>query len=516
MTNPLKAPTSALKYLEELPVMGKPGKRRWDGKQRRQQKKRGTDKQTPEALIAQGNFQEAVRLLRAHIRMTPTDGKKRLLGQTLCEMRAFKAAADAWLSITEKTGDDLAMIGAAFLDLEEWDQAVLHLQASLQLEELGYCYYWLALAQQKNREFSQLNDEETSSILQHLQKACALPLCPVEAFLLLDDLLRRADDDDERTPLLQEAFARYPDVEEVRLRLGYHLLYHLRNYEGALIAVTPLLAQPDPPQRALAYAFWASQKAGLFEKALAFTESMHKSPFHCHGPGLAKVKGDLYLASGKIDEAISYYEQETQSGDFTAIFIGFFSIAATWLTQQQTSKAIVAAEQGAHLWYANPNDFQCSDAVFHEPVSIGTGADWVHLGDESLSECVKDVCVALLAEEQQVELPLKGQLSYLLYKYHTTHRSDEPRETLTEHLLQAAQWFAHPHMSQDLSYHALRTGDIPLAVQHHLAYCLWQFATLKTYQPLPPMSDDVDESRSGRWYKRQWEFHSYRGQHIET
>src|SRR6266496_4680789 len=147
-----------------------------------------------------------------------------------------------------------------------------------------------------------------------------------------------------------------------------------------------------------------------------FLVAIDKSPYHCHGPGLAKVKGDLYLAFGKIDEAISYYEQETQSCDFIAIFIGFFSIAAAWLTQHQMSKAIAAAAQGAHIWFANPNVFQCSDAVFHAPVAIGTDTDWVYIGNESLSACMKDVCEALLAEERGIELSLKGQLSYLLYK----------------------------------------------------------------------------------------------------
>jgi len=492
--------------------MGKPGKRRWNGKQRQQQKKRGADKKTPEALLAQGNFQEAVRLLRAHIRMAPTDEKKRLLGQSLCKMRDFKEAVGAWLTIQEKTWYDLAMIGAAFLDLEEWDQAVPYLQASLKLEEVGHVYYWLALAQGKNQDSYQFNTEKRASILDLLQKARPLPECPVEALLWLDDLMRCGDDDDEeRAALLQETFTRYPDVEKVRLRLGSHLLYRLRNYEGALAAVTPLLARPDPPQLALATAFWAAQKGGLFEQALACTERMQKSSYHSYGPGLAKIKGDLYLSFGKIDEAVSLYEQETQSGDFTAIFIGFFSIAAAWLTQQQTSKAIAAAAQGADLWFANPNDSQCSDAVFQEPVSIGADAEWgVHIGDESLSACMKDVCVALLSEDQGVESSLKGQLSYLLYKYcHTDHQSDVPRETLTKLLLQAAQWFEHPHISQDLSYHYLSTGDVPLAVRHHLMYCLWQFSTLKTYQPFPPVSDDTDESTSGQWYKQQWEFHSY-------
>jgi tetratricopeptide (TPR) repeat protein len=440
---------------------------------------------TPERLIEKGNLQEAIRLLREHIRIAPSDEKKRLLGKSLYELRDFKEAANTWLIIEEKNWYDLAMIGATFLDLEEWDQAIQHLQASLNLEEVGRVYYWLALAQEKNRPSYQLNAEERESILALLQKARLLTGCPVEVFLWLDDLMYRGKDSgEERTTLLQEALGCFPDAEGVRLRLGYHLLYHLCNYEGALTVVEPLLAEPEPPLRALACAFWASKKAGLFEQAVSYIERMHQGPFR--GPGLGKLRGDLHLASGQIHEAIACYEQETQSGDFTAIFIGFFSIASAWLAQQQTSKAIEASAQGALLWFANPSDTQCDDAVFHEPVSIGITGDWIHIGDESISQCVKDVCVALLADGQPVELALKGQLSYLLYTFHIHERPNESQETWIGLLQQATRWFEHPHMSQDLAYHYKEAGNLPLAIQHHLRYCLWQYVTLKTYQLLPP------------------------------
>ncbi len=127
---------------------------------------------TPEQLIEKGNLKEAVRLLRSHIRTFPSDEKKRLLGQCLFRLGDFREAAQAWLVIQEKTAHDLALIGMAFQDLEEWDQAVEHLRASLQLEERGYRYYWLALAQRKNRDDYRLDAEERASLLDLLQKAC--------------------------------------------------------------------------------------------------------------------------------------------------------------------------------------------------------------------------------------------------------------------------------------------------------------------------------------------------------
>src|SRR6266496_590565 len=78
----------------------------------------------PEQLIEKGNLQEAVRLLRTHIRTTPSDEKKRLLGQCFFRLGDFREAAKAWLVIQEKTAHDLSLIGMAYLNLEEWDLSI--------------------------------------------------------------------------------------------------------------------------------------------------------------------------------------------------------------------------------------------------------------------------------------------------------------------------------------------------------------------------------------------------------
>src|SRR6266849_8308200 len=73
---------------------------------------------TPEQLVEKGNLQEAVRLLRARIRTTPSDEKKRLLGRCLFQLGDSKEAVKIWLVIQEKTAYDLSLVGLAFLDLE--------------------------------------------------------------------------------------------------------------------------------------------------------------------------------------------------------------------------------------------------------------------------------------------------------------------------------------------------------------------------------------------------------------
>src|SRR5260370_18528633 len=75
---------------------------------------------TPERLIEMGSLQEAVSLLRTHIQTTPTDEKKRLLGQCLFRLGDFREAAQAFFFFKQKTAYEMALIGVAFLDLEEW------------------------------------------------------------------------------------------------------------------------------------------------------------------------------------------------------------------------------------------------------------------------------------------------------------------------------------------------------------------------------------------------------------
>src|ERR1700674_5553852 len=71
---------------------------------------------TPEQLVEKGNLQEAVHLLREHMRTTPSDEKKRLLGECLFNLERYQEAATAWLTIQEKTAGDLQSVGVAFLN----------------------------------------------------------------------------------------------------------------------------------------------------------------------------------------------------------------------------------------------------------------------------------------------------------------------------------------------------------------------------------------------------------------
>src|SRR6266700_2266870 len=480
--------------------MGTQSKRRWDGKRTQQQKKHGSDKKTPESLIAQGNLQEAVRLLRGHIRTTPTDEKKRLLGACLVVLEHYQEAAAAWLSIQEKTADDLQWVGVAFLNAKDWEHALQFLDESIQREEDAYTYYLLALTHLRGELWYNVGIETNQRVLDLLQHARTLPGCPARGYLLLDHVLwslacdKTGGEDDEvqdrardqareqSSKVLEEAYQLYPDHDEVRLEFAKSLIYR-KQYEAALVILVPLVDRDERSEEAVAWTIDASIEAGLFEKAhqyldvLPSTSSSSKRS-RSYEAGLAKLRGDLFLRQANFKEALACYEQERQGEVFVARFLGTFSCAWVWLLQEEREQSIALAKEGAALLFEQDDVLERSYALDDEPISIGL----VHIGDESPATCVKRVCERLFADEAFSDPALKGQLSYVLYRYHAAYyerRSPDLWRQKAEHeqlLLQAAQLYPHPFMSEDLSPLFLEMGDVPRAIAHHLAYCMHLFA----------------------------------------
>jgi len=299
-----------------------------------------------------------------------------------------------------------------------------------------------------------------------------------------DEVQDRARDQarEQSSKVLEEAYQLYPDHDEVRLEFAKSLIYR-KQYEAALVILVPLVDRDERSEEAVAWTIDASIEAGLFEKAhqyldvLPSTSSSSKRS-RSYEAGLAKLRGDLFLRQANFKEALACYEQERQGEVFVARFLGTFSCAWVWLLQEEREQSIALAKEGAALWFEQDDVLERSYALDDEPISIGL----VHIGDESPATCVKRVCERLFADEAFSDPALKGQLSYVLYRYHAAYyerRSPDLWRQKAEHeqlLLQAAQLYPHPFMSEDLSPLFLEMGDVPRAIAHHLAYCMHLFA----------------------------------------
>lgn len=449
---------------------------------------------SPEQLIKNGDISKAIDALRTQLINEPSDERKRLLGNCYFQIGDYKEAANAWLTLNAPTANDLANAGAAWLNKGEWECAKSALQRSLDLEEHAYPLYLQALVIKSDREYYSLQCEERINVINLLQKARTLHGCPAEALLLLDDLLRH-DRSSDRTALLEEAARLYPDHTELCLRYARHLTYEIDAYTEALIVIKPLLSRMPPSQRALDCAVLSAFKLALFENALTYANQLHPSSFWSHGPTIDQVKGDIYLAWGKTDEALASYERETQRNDFEAAFLGFFRIAKVWLVRNEHEKALSAALKGIRFWLDYPNDLGCGRVLTNCTVSVGEGDDHADACLHFSDEMVKEVCEALLSAEQEIGVDEKGMLAYLVYKIYQETEPDDEQETtsrMDDLLLLVEKGAVHPHMGEDIARYFAKKRDITRAIQAHLNYCQWKLSAIEHHR-LKPLASEANQ-----------------------
>ena len=458
---------------------------------------------SPEKLVNNGDTSKAIDMLCTQLIDEPTDERKRLLGECYFQVGDYKEAANVLLTLTAPTANDLTTIGAAWLNEQEWESAKSALQRSLDLEEHAYTLYLQALAIKGDRKYYSLRGEEHTAVIDLLRKARALPDCPADAFLLLDDLLRRHDHIPERTTLLEDAVLLYPDHTELCLRYTSHLAYKTHAYAEALIAVAPLLSQTPPSQRALDCAVWSAFKLGLFERALTYANQLCPSSFWPYGPTMDQVKGDIYLAWGKTDEALACYERETQHDDFEAAFQGFFRIAKVWLVRNKHEKALCAALEGATFWLDYPTEMGCERVLTYFAVSVGEADDHTDTCLYFSDEMVKEVCETFLAAGQEIGVDERGRLAYLLYKvYAETEPNDDEPETISKMddlLLIVEQGSLHPHMGKNLARRYAKKRDVTRAIQVHLDYCQWKLLALEHHRLRPPANEENQQLLNIEW-----------------
>jgi tetratricopeptide (TPR) repeat protein len=456
---------------------------------------------TPEQLLEQGKLPEAIHLLQAELKRLPSnDPYRRLLGQCLFDTGQYSEAAQAWLSLVEKHLEDVLNVGIAFLNAREWDQAIAHLERAREQQENAQIYYLLALAYLREKSWWGLDEETGQRLAGLLQRARSLPNCPPEVYLRLDDVLRllahhknSSEQEEEEAwnmareqgfQILEEAYSLYPDHTEVRLEFAQLLVYWRKQYETGLLVLAPLLQRKDLEeyvfQEVVGVSVDASLQAGWYEKALQYLEMIPISPpvAESDQPGLTKLQGDLFLLLGNYAAARACYGQEIHSGSFVARFLGLFSSAWTWLLEDHREEAFPLIEQALAAWFELDNERGHSYAFDNEPVCIGR----IHIGDDGPGLCVKQVCELLLQKEDNLAPTLRGQLSYLLYLYFSGYYENrlkpvwEQKEEHEQLLVQAAQLFEHPLLSKDLYYVYQDRGDLPLAVEYHLRWCIQSLA----------------------------------------
>ncbi len=464
-------------------------------KQQRAHKKTTESTLSPESFIQQGNIPQAIDILRSQLANEPTDERKRLLGQCFLELHDYEQATAIWSTIEHPTTYDLGFLGIIWLELEEWERAMEIFQRSLAIEENAYAYYCQAQAIAQNRSNGTLTQEERTTIIALLQKALSLPECPVEVFLwidtLFDDVIPDSTEFDRRTHL-KKALQFYPDNNDIRQRYLTCLMQH-EQYTEVLEEASPLLSQPPPPQWVLALVTRAAFKLDQFERALFYANQLQGSynSFHSSAhPSIEQIKGDIYLAWGKWDEAIGCYEQEIERQGLAA-FLAYFHVAKAWLTRDSSHRALQAAVAGIQCWLDWPVDFEYYDVLADNSIPVGKPDERRNASLDPDNQLVKEVYETLLSTIPEMPTEARALLTFLhcvyMYIYADDEKSWAEIKTLLPTIMQGT---LHPHMGSLLARAYLAPDTLARAVTLHLESCLWQYTTLETYRLIDAADSD--------------------------
>lgn len=467
-------------------------------KKNRQRRKKVREQKQTEALtyrelMAQGNFHGAAKRLKVELEREPTNDLRRALAGCLLKLDEHQEAAATLLSIEDKSSNELGLAGWCYIRCGEWHNAKQTLGEAIQLEESAEDYYWLAVAQAEGRERYKLDTTTKDSIIGLLEKAISFQKCRPSAFLWLEELQRWDDEGaQKRLEILNEALARHPESEAVRLHLAERLTYYpkLRNFDDALETLRPLLDMESPPISALLYAFYVSKEKSDWSVALCYLNAIKPDPAQ-HEVDLLRVKADTLLKLGNTSEAIACYREVAEHGDLEERILGIFGTAWARLILEDMPQTKEDAAQATELWF---------EALVSNPYfSFGSGLLWVQgesfdYGTDSYYQPVFEVCDALLDSGEALEDELRGRLLYLLYRVRRPFiNSEYSEEEVNALLLEAAELLSHPQLSFDLAPHyAYEDEDVYRAMEHHLNYWLWAYSSQDVSQEFPSSLSEFD------------------------
>lgn len=453
-------------------------------KQKRRKARRGPP--TPQQLYDRGDYQQAAQRLRHRLKHNPTDPDRRLLFRTLVafdDTELIPEALECAQTIEAKDARDLRGVGWCYLQLAEWDQALSVLNQALQLESSPWSYYLAAIAHARGKETWQLDEIARDSVQQSLRAAIALPGCPVDAFLRLEDLKDWSDEGiRERAQILNEALNQRPDSERVRCRLAERLLCRLNDPETALSTIAPLLKTDAPSSCALWLAFEAHSEQQEFAAALGCLENLQDQLADSQ-PFLQWMRGITLRKHGAREPAVLAFVEllADETEEFELRVLAAFGLAAAHLAAQRIDDAVedVATILGMCLQEASRGSFS-----FY---TLGTYQPFLGLDDKMVgyngTPFVDQTCQQLI-DTAGAHLGAE-RIGWLLYIQHCIRKASND-EGSGPFLARASTYLDHPVLSGALVGHYLHeANDLASAVQCHLEHAIWRYR-----------NGDADDDRS--------------------
>jgi len=367
-------------------------------------------------LFEQGKYDEIIDELQKEFQVEPDDAKLSLLAY--CWFRLFQyenALAFLWL-IENPTNLDYELEADIHWHLENWEAMKTALRSAHSISPSADIYYRLALAEGADRYCHQIDAASKEIMKSYLLKAITIRDCPVEAYLLLDDLYE-VNDFNNRVNILTQAFQYYPDNFIVRFDLATTLLYGKKEYEKAIILLSPLLGIKESDQIARWHIFQALMYQKKYDEAFQYLDGISIKAENF----ITRIKDDLLFKQGKLQEWLISAAESIDNKSIASLIRYYFRKAYINLNQNSLEQAIDDFKSGANLYLGSDISL---DSLIED---FGDNHNFIY----QEFDVTTDICETLILlkdDTNLVDQKTIGLLLYIIYK----HSSEEKQQDLLQ------------------------------------------------------------------------------------
>lgn len=418
-------------------------------------------------LFAQKLYKEAITELQIEIKSYPNDEKRSLLAVCWFILGNFEEAFRVVQEIENLTNRDYIILAMIHEQSKNWEEMTRVLRESVRINQSGYIYYYLAVAEKQGRNL--LNVDAASKEIMHsyLRRSIEFEDCPVESYLLLVDLYD-FNHLDNKIDTLNKAFHKYPDNPIVRFELASILIHCQGENERAITILSPLVATEKFAQKARWYIFEALVNQKEYFEADRYLDSIEIK----NKDGYKSIKSDLLFRQRKFGDWLALSAENIDHNNLESIIKYYFKKAYVNIYNNNLQQAINDFVSGAELL-----------------VGIVDYIDsWIDIsinGEHYLYkefDVIADVCETLVLLKDENELLTQKCIGLLIYTIQRYFYEDRQNELLAffpdlseSPLLFSAKLLEYPpNLCYELTQEII-DKDIIQAIHYYLKYAIWKY-----------------------------------------
>ncbi|WP_071189545.1 hypothetical protein [Trichormus sp. NMC-1] len=417
-------------------------------------------------LFAQKLYKEAITELQIEIKSYPNDEKRSLLAVCWFILGNFEEAFRVVQEIENLTNRDYIILAMIHEQSKNWEEMTRVLRESVRINQSGYIYYYLAVAERQGRNLLNVDAASKEMMQSYLRRSIEFEDCPVESYLLLVDLYD-FNHLENKIDTLNKAFQKYPDNPIVRFELASILIHFQGENERAITILTPLVGTENFDQKARWYIFEALVNQKEYSDADKYLDSIEIN----NKDGYISIKSDLLFRQGNFGDWLALSAENIDQNSFEPIVKYYFKKAYVNIYNNNLQQAINDFVSGAELLIG------IVDYIY----------SWIDIsinGEHYLYkefDVIEDVCETLVLLKDENELLTQQSIGLLIYTIQRYFYEDRQNELLAffpdlseSPLLFSAKLLGYPpNLCYELTQEII-DKDIIQAIHYYLKYAIWK------------------------------------------